>query len=215
MARASTLKPDSCWRPSTTGSPRALTRRTYARPRDCSKRCPDPPVRRRRRGGKKPQGPAEERVYNASIVACRATGAKGSQVADTNVGDMHRIGGGSVENLRLKARETTLNPPGISLLRAPSPEEAARQMWEAFPAAEGLHEAAQVIGSTTVEKIRQVGFDGLPNPTKKLPNHYRLIHPEGIAGFHDVNLARLSAVFTETSGHAACFRNASRLSTPE
>jgi hypothetical protein len=42
----------------------------------------------------------------------------------------------------------------------------------------------------------------LPNPTKKLPNHYRLIHPEGVAGFHDVNLARLSAVFTETSGHA-------------
>lgn len=107
-----------------------------------------------------------------------------------------------MENLRLKARETTLNPPGISLLRAPSPEEAARQMREAFPAAEGLHEAAQVIGSTTVEKIRQAGFDVLPNPTKKLPNHYRLIHPEGVTGFHDVNLARLSAVFTETSGHA-------------
>src|SRR5262245_16146124 len=87
---------------------------------------------------------------------------------------MHRIGGGSVENLRLKARETTLNPPGISLLRAPAPEEAARQMREAFPAAEGLHEAAQVIGSTTVEKIRQAGFDVLPNPTKTLPNHYRL-----------------------------------------
>jgi hypothetical protein len=115
---------------------------------------------------------------------------------------MHRIGGGSVENLRLKARETTLNPPGISLLRAPSPEEAARQMRETFPAAEGLHEAAQVIGSTTVENICQAGFDVLPNPTKKLPNHYRLIHPEGVAGFHDVNLARLSAVFTETSGHA-------------
>ena len=73
---------------------------------------------------------------------------------------MHRIGGGSVENLRLKARETTLNP------------------------------------------LRQAGFDVLPNPTKKLPNHYPLIHSEGVAGFHEVNLARLSAVFTETSGHA-------------
>ena len=75
-------------------------------------------------------------------------------------------------------------------------------MREAFPAAEELHEAAQVIGSTTVETIRQAGFDVLPNPTKKLPNHYPLIHSEGVAGFHEVNLARLSAVFTETSGHA-------------
>jgi hypothetical protein len=65
-----------------------------------------------------------------------------------------------------------------------------------------LHEAAQVIGSTTVDKIRQAGFDVLPNPTKKLPNHYRLIHAEGVVGFTDANLARLSAVFTETLGYA-------------
>jgi len=124
-------------------------------------------------------------------------------VAGTNVGDMHRIGGSSVENLRLKPREVMLNPPGISLLQALSPEEAARQMREAFPAADGLHEAAQVIGSTTVENIRGAGFDIMPNPTKKLPNHYRLIHPDGVAGFNDENLARLSAVFTETSGYAS------------
>jgi hypothetical protein len=124
-------------------------------------------------------------------------------VAGTNVGDMHRIGGSSVENLRLKPREAMLYPPGISLLQAPSPEEAARQMREAFPAADGLHEAAQVIGSTTVDNIRGAGFDIMPNPTKKLPNHYRLIHPDGVAGFNDENLARLSAVFTETSGYAS------------
>ena len=82
---------------------------------------------------------------------------------------MHRIGGTSVENLRLKPREVMLNPPGISLLQALSPEEAARQMREAFPAADALHEAAQVIGSTTVENIRGAGFDIMPNPTKKLP----------------------------------------------
>jgi hypothetical protein len=80
--------------------------------------------------------------------------------------------------------------------------EAAWQICEAFPSADALHEAAQVIGSTTVDNIRQAGFDVLPNPTKKLPNHYRLIHAEGVAGFIDANLARLSAVFTETSGHA-------------
>jgi hypothetical protein len=124
-------------------------------------------------------------------------------VAGTNVGDMHRIGGSSVENLRLKPREAMLNPPGISLLQAPSPEEAARQMREAFPAADGLHEAAQVIGSTTADKIRSAGFDVIPNPTRKLLNHYRLIHPDGVAGFNEENLSRLSAVFTETSGHVS------------
>jgi hypothetical protein len=124
-------------------------------------------------------------------------------VAGTNVGDMHRIGGSSVDNLRLKPREEMLNPPGISLLQAPSPGEAARQIREAFPAADGLHEAAQVIGSTTADKIRSAGFDVIPNPTRKLPNHYRLIHPDGVAGFNDENLARLSAVFTETSGHTS------------
>jgi hypothetical protein len=124
-------------------------------------------------------------------------------VAGTDVGDMHRIGGSSVESLRLKPREATLNPPGISLLHAPSPGEAARQMREAFPAADGLHEATQLIGSTTVDNICGAGFDVIPNPTKKLPNHYRLIHPEGVVGFSDANLARLSAVFTETSGHTS------------
>jgi hypothetical protein len=124
-------------------------------------------------------------------------------VAETTVGDMHRIGGSSVESLRLKPREATLNPPGISLLQAPSPGEAARQIRAVFPAADGLHEAAQVIGSTTVDNIRGAGFDVIFNPTKKLPNHYRLIHPDGVAGFSDENLARLSAVFAETSGHAS------------
>jgi hypothetical protein len=124
-------------------------------------------------------------------------------VAGTNVGDMHRIGGSSVENLRLKPSEAMLNLPGISLLQAPSPGEAARQMRAAFPAADGLHEAAQVIGSTTADNIRSAGFDVMPNPTRKLPNHYRLIYPNGVAGFDDENLTRLSTVFTETSGHVS------------
>ena len=124
-------------------------------------------------------------------------------MAGTNVGDMHRIGGSSVENLRLKPREAMLNLPGISLLQAPAPEEAARQMREAFPAADELHKAAQVIGSTTADKIRSAGFDVIPNPTRKLLNHYRLIHPDGVTGFNEENLVRLSVVFTETSGHVS------------
>ncbi len=76
-------------------------------------------------------------------------------------------------------------------------------MREALPAADGLHEAAQVIGSTTVENIRGASFVIMPNPTKRPPNHYRLIHTDVVAGFNDENLARLSAVFTETSGYAS------------
>ena len=117
--------------------------------------------------------------------------------------DMHRIGGGSTANLRLKPREAALSPPGISILQAASPSEAARQVREAFPAADRLHETAQVVGSTTADKIRRTGFDIIPYPTRKLLNHYRLIHPDGAMGFNDENLARLSAAFTDTSGHTS------------
>jgi predicted pyridoxine 5'-phosphate oxidase superfamily flavin-nucleotide-binding protein len=75
-------------------------------------------------------------------------------------------------------------------------------MHEAFPVANALHAAAQVVASTTVDKIRQAGFDVFPNPTRKLPQHYRLIHPDGVAGFTDATLLRLSAVLSETPGHA-------------
>jgi len=128
---------------------------------------------------------------------------EGGEVSEAGLGDMHRIGGGGVENLRLKPQEAILTPPGISLLQSSSPGEAARQIQEAFPAADRLHEATRVIGSTTVDSIRRGGFDGIPRPTRKLPNHYRLIHPEGARGFNDANLIRLSAVFTDTSGHVS------------
>ena len=117
------------------------------------------------------------------------------------VEDIHRIGGGSVENLRLKAREIQLNPLGISVLKASSPAEAVRQIREIFPNAEELYEVAQVVGSTTVEKIRSTEFDIIANPTRKLPNHHRIIHSDGASGFNDENLKRLSEVFTNTSGY--------------
>jgi hypothetical protein len=117
------------------------------------------------------------------------------------VNDIHRIGGGSVDNLRLKVKDATLNPPGVSVLKAPSPGDAARQMKGAFPSAAGLHQAADLIGSSTTEKIRSAGFDMMPNPTRKLPNHHRIIHPAGAAGFTDENLKKLSEAFTNTSGN--------------
>ena len=38
----------------------------------------------------------------------------------------------------------------------------------------------------------------MPNPTRRLPNHHRLIHPDGADGFSDDNLKGLSEVFTDT-----------------
>lgn len=122
-------------------------------------------------------------------------------MATTEVDDIHRIGGGRVENLRLKAREAQLNPPGISVLKAASAAEAVRQIREAFPDAEALGQAAQVVGSTSVERIRSTDFDIIANPTRKLPNHHRIVHPDGAAGFNDENLQRLSSVFRNTSGY--------------
>jgi hypothetical protein len=115
--------------------------------------------------------------------------------------DLHRIGGGGVDNLRLKPAEARLNPPGISVLKAATPGEAAGQIRAAFPDAEGLQEAARVIGSTSATKIRAAGFDVIPNPTRKLPNHHRIIHPDGTAGFRSEDLRKLSEAFTNTAGH--------------
>lgn len=117
------------------------------------------------------------------------------------VDDIHRIGGSDVENLRLKAKEAQLNPPGISVLKAASPAEAVRQLREAFPNAEELHEIAQLVASTSVEKIHSTAFDIIANPTRKLPNHHRIIHPDGADGFTDENLQKLAAVFVTTTGY--------------
>jgi hypothetical protein len=127
------------------------------------------------------------------MVTAMAT-ASGSQ------GDIPRIGGGSIANLRVKPREAQLNPPGISVLKAATPREAAEQMRTAFPKAVALHEAAKVVGTSTMEKIRAAGFDIIADPSRKLPNHHRLIHPDGAAGFNDENLRKLRDAFTDTSG---------------
>ncbi len=119
----------------------------------------------------------------------------------TESGDIHRLGGGSLENLRLKPVEMNLDPPGISVLKAPSARKAVMQMWEVFPKADLLHEKARVVGTTSIERIRSVGFEVIPKPTRKLPNHYRIIHPQDVAGFNDANLMKLSEVFVNTSDH--------------
>jgi hypothetical protein len=114
--------------------------------------------------------------------------------------DVHRIGGGSIDNLQLKDAERTLVPPGISVLVAASPPDAARQMRSAFPTAASLHELARTVGSSSVALIRAAGFDVVHAPTRKFPNHSRIIHPAGLAGFSSAELARLSAAFDDTHG---------------
>jgi hypothetical protein len=116
-------------------------------------------------------------------------------------GNIHRIGGGTIENLRLKPAEEKLSPPGISVLKFDTPGEAAAAIRVAFPKAKGLHDAAKTVGSTTDEAIRNVGFDIIQNKTNKFPTHHRIIHPEGVAGFNDTNLAKLAEVFADTTGH--------------
>jgi len=115
--------------------------------------------------------------------------------------DIHRIGGAVIDNLRLKPREAALVVPGISVLRCDLPEEAAAQMRTAFSHATDLHEAAQTVASTSEELILAAGFDIIHMPSRTLPNHYRIIHPDGVTGFGDENLAKLAAAFTTTTGH--------------
>jgi RHS repeat-associated protein len=108
---------------------------------------------------------------------------------------IHRVGGNAIENLRLKPAEAALSPPGISVLKGGSPQDAARQMREAFPKATKLHEASKTVGTSTAEQIRQAGFDVISDPTKNFPNHHRVTHPDGVEGFSDKNLEKLSEAF--------------------
>jgi len=122
----------------------------------------------------------------------------GEILADTVV---HRIGGRDVVNLRLKQREEALLPPGFSVLLEGTPAEAAEQMRQAFPDPvkfAQLHQLSEVVGSTTAAAIAQAGFALLLAPSARFPNHARVIHPDGVAGFSDANLHRLSQVFHDT-----------------
>jgi hypothetical protein len=114
---------------------------------------------------------------------------------------LHRIGGSRIANLRLKPPEEALSPPGFSVLLGGTPDDAAEQMRQAFPDPRKfarLHGLAETVGEATIAAIRAAGFDVLPDPSTKFPNHARVIHPDGAAGFNDVNLERLARAFTDS-----------------
>jgi hypothetical protein len=70
----------------------------------------------------------------------------------------------------------------------PDPYEFARR-----------HGQAETVGSATAEAIRAAGFEVIPDASAKFPNHVRLIHPEGVAGFSEANLEKLSQAFQNSS----------------
>ena len=113
---------------------------------------------------------------------------------------VHRIGGASLENLRLKSKERTLDLPGISVFLGGTPQEAAQLMRTTFPNATRLSAAAEQVATSTVGEIWRAGFDIFVAPTRYFPNHARLIHADGAIGFSDENLLRLAQVFRTTTG---------------
>ena len=114
---------------------------------------------------------------------------------------IHRIGGGDVENLELKPGERKLNPPGISSLQGGRPCDAAADMRRVFPKATKLQEQSKTVGTATAADIRAAGFDVIHDPTGNFPNHARIIHPDGAAGFTPENLAKLSNSLNNSSNN--------------
>ena len=72
-------------------------------------------------------------------------------------------------------------------------------MRRAFPKSRKWQQNSHTVGTATAA-IRAAGFDILPDSTDRFPNHGRLIHPDGLAGFTDENLERLSQAFQDATG---------------
>jgi hypothetical protein len=84
-----------------------------------------------------------------------------------------------------------LTPPGVSVIRAGSAQEATAIWNKAFP-----NRPAMSVGELSAKEIRAAGFDVIHDPSKGAlgENHARLIHPEGVKGF-DANRDQLTAKF--------------------
>lgn len=113
---------------------------------------------------------------------------------------VHRVGGGGAAHFRLSPLDAQQTPPGISVLLHGTPQEAAAQMRRAFPGSRKWRETAHTVGTTSAAAIREAGFDIVPDPTTRFPNHARLIHPQGVEGFTDESLTTLAATFRDTVG---------------
>jgi hypothetical protein len=113
---------------------------------------------------------------------------------------VHRVGGATVASLQPTVVDLAAIPPGLSVLLGGTPHEAADEMRRAYPNSRKWQRLAGTVASTTAGQIRAAGFDVIPVPTGNLPSHGRIVHPDGVAGFTDANLARLATVFVLTTG---------------
>jgi hypothetical protein len=113
---------------------------------------------------------------------------------------VHRVGGADVANLRLKPGEVILAPPGFSTLTGGDAQSAADAMRRVYSKARKW-KGPLSMGTTTAAAIRAAGFDVIADPTPNFPNHARVVHPNGVAGFTDANLQLLAAAFVNTHGH--------------
>ncbi len=111
---------------------------------------------------------------------------------------VHRIGGASVKALTLSARDCSADPPGLSVLLYESALDASRRMLREFGELKKWRRFGRIVCTTTAAEIYASGYGVIEFPTHSLPNHGRIIHGDGIAGFTEENLRRLSALFTTT-----------------
>ena len=144
-------------------------------------------------------------MYNIEVESsrCHRVGESGVLVMSTSVpGDevAHRIGGGDASNLTLKPAEERLEPPGFSVLMGGTPEQAAADFRRVFGAGSTLGRLARVVGTAEIRAIQAIGFDVIAVPTNNFPNHGRVIHPGGVAGFTPENLQKLATVFVNKGG---------------
>jgi hypothetical protein len=103
--------------------------------------------------------------------------------------------------LKLRPAEAHLNPPRISVLVGGTAQQAAADFRRVFGPQSSLGKKAKVVGTATLDGIRDAGFDVIEDPTTNFPNYGRLIHPtEGAAGFTDENLRQLSQAFSDPKG---------------
>src|SRR5438105_4584756 len=99
---------------------------------------------------------------------------------------VHRVGGGGIQNLRLGSLDAAAIPPGLSVLAGGTPHEAAAQLRAVFNSRKWTA-LAGTVGSATVGAIQEAGFDVIEAKTTKLPNHARIVHPDGLMGFTEEN----------------------------
>ena len=110
---------------------------------------------------------------------------------------IYRIAPASVIGFTPKPAELALNPPGVSVLSGGTAAEAMAAMRAVYPRSKKWKGAAAV-STATAAMVRAVGFDVIDDPSSNFPNHARITHPLGAAGFTDANLAALAAAFTES-----------------